>query len=282
MASAITGIDHCVILVRDLDVAHERISALGFTLTPRGFHSDHMGTANHCVMLHRAYFEVLAVLSPTALNERWRTRLAQREGLDAVPVSSEDAEEARAELVRRGLEPSEVIDFSRPVDLPDGPSEAAFRVVLLPRAETPGATIFVCQHLTREVVWRPDCLDHPNGAKGVRAVTAVHERPADVAPAYARIFGDAAVRAGRDATRIDTGAGDVTFLTPGAFADRFPGIAPDPAATTPYLAALSIDVEDRAATQSFLNARSIRHGVLPGGSLCIAPSEACGTLLEFV
>ncbi len=282
MTGAITGIDHCVILVRDLDAARERIAALGFTLTPRGVHSDHMGTANHCIMLRRAYFEVLAVLKPTAFNERWRGRLAAREGLDAVPVASADVDAARAELVARGLALPDPIDFSRPVDLPEGPSEAAFRIVLLAESQTPGATMFVCQHLTREVVWRPDCLDHANGAQGVRGVTAVHERPAEVAPAYEKIFGAAAVTARRDATRIDTGAGEIAFLTPAGYAERFPGVAADPAAVPPYLAALSIDVEDRAATASCLRERGVPHSVLAGGSLCVAPAEACGTLFEFV
>ena len=87
---------------------------------------------------------------------------------------------------------------------------------------------------------------------------------------------------GGDATRIETGTGEITFLTPAAYAARFPGIPPNPAAIAPYLAALSIDVEDRAATQSYLGAHDIPHNVLSGGSLCIAPEEASGTLLEFV
>ena len=282
MANAIKGIDHCVILVRDLDAARERIASLGFTVTPRGRHSDHMGTANHCIMLRQAYFEVLSVLQPTAFNEPWRRKLAQREGLNAVPITSDDVAAARAELVDRGLEPSALINFSRPVDLPEGPSEAAFRIVTIPESQTPGTSMFVCQHLTREVVWYQGYLDHPNGAKGVHGVTAVHERPGEVAPAYEKIFGAAAVTVSDDATMIDTGAGALNFLTPAAYGLRFPGITPDPAAIPPYLAALSINVEDRDATAAYFKGHQIPHSVLPGGSLCVAPAKACGTLLEFL
>ena len=282
MTGAIAGIDHCVILVRDLDAARERIAALGFTVTPRGVHSDHLGTANHCIMLRRAYFEVLAVLRPTAFNERWRAGLAVREGLDAVPLASEDVDAARTELAARGLDLPGPIDFSRPADLPEGPAEAAFRIVPLPASSTPGTTIFICQHLTREVVWHPSCLDHANGAQGVRGVIGVHEHPAEIAPAYAKLFGAAAVTADRDAARIDTGAGTIDFLTPAGYAARFPGIAPDPAAVPPYLAAISIDVEDRAAAASCLRARGVPHRVLADGRVCVAPIEACGTLIAFV
>ena len=282
MTSTINGIDHCVILVRDLDAARDRVAALGFTVTPRGLHSDHMGTGNHCIMLHQAYLEILSVLDPTEYNEPWRKLLAVREGLTAVPLASDDVEATRAELVARGLEPSAPLDFSRPVDLPEGPSEAAFRIVMIPETRTPGTTMFVCQHFTRDVVWHPTYLDHANGARGVRGVTAVHDRPAEVAPAYEKIFGAAAVTANGDATRIDTGAGEIHFLTPTGYAERFPGIAPDPAAAAPYLAALSFDVDDRAATAACFRERDVPHIVLPGGCLCVAPAEACGTLFEFV
>ncbi len=67
-----------------------------------------------------------------------------------------------------------------------------------------------------------------------------------------------------------------------SYAERFPGIAPDPAAVAPYLAALSFDVDDRAATAASFREREVPHSVLAGGSLCVAPAAACGTLFEFV
>lgn len=282
MTKAIKGIDHCVILVRDLDSARDDIAGLGFTVTPRGLHSEHMGTGNYCIMLRQGYFEVLSVLRPTAHNARWRELLEVREGLNAVPLASDDVDATRAELVARGLELDQPFDFSRPVDLPEGRREASFRVVLIPGELTPGASMFVCQHFTREVVWHPDYLRHANGARGLRGVTAVHERPAEVAPAYRKIFGAEAVSAGGDEVRIDTGAGEIRFLTPAGYAERFPGVAPDPAARPPYLGALSFDVDDREATAACFHKRGVRHTELASGSLCVAPAEARGTLFEFV
>jgi hypothetical protein len=52
------AIDHAVIAIRDLDAAAESFSALGFTLTPRGYHS--IGSQNHCIMFARTYIELLA------------------------------------------------------------------------------------------------------------------------------------------------------------------------------------------------------------------------------
>ena len=75
MPKHIQGIDHVVILAADLDRAAETYTRLGFTLSPRGVHSDHMGSANHTIMLQDDYFEVLSVLKPTPANMGWRTRL---------------------------------------------------------------------------------------------------------------------------------------------------------------------------------------------------------------
>jgi hypothetical protein len=174
------------------------------------------------------------------------------------------------------------IDFSRPVDLPEGPSEAAFRLVMIPEEHTPHITMFAIQHFTREVVWHPSYLDHPNGAQGVRGVTAVHERPAEVAPAYRKIFGDEAVTVTKDATQIVTGVGQISFLTPAHYAERFPGIVLHPSARPPYLAALSIDVLDCGVTAACLDQREIPYTQLTDGSVCVAPADACGTLLQFV
>ena len=51
----VLGLDHVIILVRDLDDADARMARLGFRPTPRGHHSAHMGTANSTVMLSMQY-----------------------------------------------------------------------------------------------------------------------------------------------------------------------------------------------------------------------------------
>jgi hypothetical protein len=65
MRRAITGIDHCVVLVRELDAARSRYQRLGFTVAPRGLHPPDHGTGNHTVMLEREYVELMGVVAPT-------------------------------------------------------------------------------------------------------------------------------------------------------------------------------------------------------------------------
>ena len=62
MRRNIQGIDHVVVLVRDLDRAAAAYARMGFQLTPRGFHT--LGSQNHCIMFGADYVELLAVPKP--------------------------------------------------------------------------------------------------------------------------------------------------------------------------------------------------------------------------
>jgi hypothetical protein len=125
----VLGLDHVVILVRDLAGAEARLARLGFRPTPRGVHSAHMGTANTTVIFEDGtYLEALGVLQPTEHNLAVRTVLAEREGPYGLAFKTEDAGAAAAEFAAAGIGPAEALEFARPVELPSGPRAAAFRV----------------------------------------------------------------------------------------------------------------------------------------------------------
>jgi len=114
MLQHVGGIDHCVVLVRDLDKAAETFARAGFTVAPRGVHSAHMGTGNNCVMLEKDYFEILGVLTPTEANAKWRAVLEAREGMTAIAMRAHDAEKGAAEVAARGIPTMPVMRFGRP------------------------------------------------------------------------------------------------------------------------------------------------------------------------
>lgn len=53
-ASAIAGLDHALVGVRDLEAARASWGKLGLKITPRGRHIG-WGTANYCIMFERGY-----------------------------------------------------------------------------------------------------------------------------------------------------------------------------------------------------------------------------------
>jgi len=167
MLGQVRGIDHAMILVRDLDRARETYARMGFTLTPRGFHS--LGSQNHCIMFGRDYLELMSLpASPPPAYRYYADFLAKGEGVGALALATDDAAGVFAELEQAGIEADPPLALSRPVE---NLGEARFTLVQLPPAETPGFRTFVCQHHTRDIVWRPEYQRHANGAEGINSVT---------------------------------------------------------------------------------------------------------------
>ena len=87
MRRHIRGIDHAVILVRDLDRARDTYARMGFTLTPRGYHS--LGSQNHCIMFGRDYIELMALpATPPAAFQYFADFLTRGEGVGALALAA--------------------------------------------------------------------------------------------------------------------------------------------------------------------------------------------------
>ncbi len=136
----VIGIDHAVVMVKDLDKAAENYKRLGFTVSPRGTHSAHMGSGNYTIMFDPDYMELLGVLTPTEHNAPARAHLEKNgEGIERIAFTAVDSAEGAEEIRARGYPPVGPTDFERPVTMPDGTVSAAkFRTFQWPTAEAPG------------------------------------------------------------------------------------------------------------------------------------------------
>lgn len=258
---SITGIDHLVVLVKDLDASRDVFAALGFRMTPRGTHSPHMGTGNYLFVLERDYVELLGVVAPTPNNAEWRATLERSgEGLTGMALATQDIQAAHAALLARGLAPLPPLEFSRPVEVPGGTREAAFAVVRVPPETVPGLNLFVCGHKTRELVWRPEWQTHPNTATRILALTLPVSDLDGAIAAWERPFGVEASRNGKEAT-IRTGSASLRLVRTGP----------------PTIAFAVRRLEDAAKVLD-------RNGVPytpENGRLIVPPSHACGVQIEF-
>lgn len=181
-------LDHAVVVCPDLDAAARQWQRLGFTLTPRGFHT--LGSQNHCVMFPRDYLELLHVPTPGPGRQYYWDAQQKGGGCAALACRTEDAHEMAGTLRRGGWHIDDPIEFSRPVRLDDGAERpATFCVTAMDDA--PGARFFLCEHRTPELLWRPEWLGHANGAAGMATLFLV-VAPALVeaaARAYAELSG---------------------------------------------------------------------------------------------
>jgi hypothetical protein len=276
----IIGIDHAVVMTRDLDKAAEACRRLGFTVSPRGTHSAHMGTGNYTIMLDPDYIELLGVLAPTEHNAPARAFLEKREGIERVAFTATDAAAGADEIRARGFTPLGPNDFERPVTMPDGRISAAkFRTFQWPTAEAPaGMRIFACQHKTRDTVWIPELMRHANGAKHLTQVLLIAPDPPQEAAHLSRLTDRETRKEADGAIAVPSGGdrADFVFMTRDQLGARYPGVSlaglPERGAAGLVIAA------DLTKTENALGATAVRSGK----SLCVPPAAANGTLLAFV
>src|SRR6201993_5166440 len=115
----VIGVDHAVVMTKNLDKAAAGWRSLGFTVSPRGTHSAHMGSGNYTIMLDPDYIELLGVLRETEHNAPARAFLARREGIERIAFTAVDSAEGAEEIRTRGYAPIGPTDFERPVTMPD-------------------------------------------------------------------------------------------------------------------------------------------------------------------
>lgn len=247
---SLAGLDHLVLAVPDLSAAAETWRELGFTLSPAGRHSPHLGTGNHTVMFEDDYLELLGVLAPTEHNAPTRAFLERRgAGLERIALTALDAAVAAAALRERGIAATGPVDFGRPVPLPEGGEAIArFRTIFWPDDRAPaGLRLFACQHLTREVVWLPALVRHANTARRIVRVEVLVPDPAAAAQVAASAL-DAPVRseAGRSTVATGPGRADIAFLDRAALAARYPGVPLDGLAHVVVLEVGDLDAAARA------------------------------------
>jgi hypothetical protein len=278
----IVGIDHAVVMVKELDKAAEHWKRLGFTVSPRGTHSAHMGSGNYTIMFDPDYMELLGVLTETEHNAPARAFLAKHgEGIERVALTAIDSVAGAEEIRARGYTPIGPTDFERPVTMPNSSLSAAkiqnFSMAGCGSAGRRADLRLPAQDARDRLDSRPDEA-HANGARRLRQVLIATPEPANDAAHLSRMI-DREARSEQDGgVAVPSGAdrADFVFLTKDQLSRRCPGVPlqglPDRGGAGLVIAA------DLAATEKAFGSAGVRSG----GSICIPPASANGTLLAFV
>ncbi len=264
--TAVTGIDHAIVGVRDLEQARAAWQRLGFAVTPRGRHVG-WGTANYCIMFPADYVELLGIVDPAQDLHGLDAFLADREGVLALALAAADADAAHAQLRDAGVAAEPPQDLARILDLPEGEVRPAFRVVHPAATAALGQRLFVCQHLTPELMRRPGWLRHANGARRLVAVTAAVADPAALEAAYHALFGGDAVSLGDDGLTVRMGSASCYF------GPAEPGVE--------GMLGIAVEVADLEAAADILARAGIRWS-RSAGRVDVDPRDATGVALSLV
>lgn len=271
-------LDHVVINVMDrLDPALHAYEKLGFQLTPRGYHS--LGSANNLAIFGTDYLELLGFEPGSESNraDLWR----HPPGLTGLVFKGTSPDARYADLLARGVPVEAPVEFTRPVELPEGAKEAHFRVMRISPDEVQNGRTFFCYHYTPEVVWRPAWQTHPNGVTGISEFIIASTQPARTAAIYERMFGPGLLKAVEGGVSFSAGVPTVSVLTPETIAARFgivPELGPD---GSDHMVALVFKTSSVEAARAALNAGGVAFTAYAGG-IVVAPALAAGVIAAFV
>jgi hypothetical protein len=140
--------------------------------------------------------------------------------------------------------------FSRPVALSGATQDARFRTTRLDPDKITIGRVYFCEHLTPELVWRPEWQAHPNGARAITRVVVATADPQATAALFRDLFGGDCVAEGDGRQVVAAGSAEVELVPPNMVAAEFGEAAAQPAGRAEYMAALGVRVRSlREAAQ---------------------------------
>jgi hypothetical protein len=270
-------LDHVVVNVRDqIDTGQQTWQRLGFTMTPRGYHT--LGSMNHLAILGNEYVELIAAQPGET---RRAEILAAPFGLNGLVFGTDDSAAAYAALHEAGVPVEPPLEFSRPVQLAGGTKDATFRTVRLTPGVVPAGRIYFCHHFTRELVWRDEWRHHANGAIGVARAVVVARDPSVLGGLFARMFGEDAVRPSGAGYSLAVGLARFDITTRDALAQEFGDAASAADGRDDYMAALTIRTRSIERAAAALAAGRINGVQREPDRIVVPASETFGVTLEF-
>ncbi len=273
-------VDHAVVDVGDeIDEAARQYLALGFYVTKRSHHS--LGSCNHLCVFDSGYVELLSRGSDT------RPDLANFPvGLNGLVFATEGAEALHEEQRARGVPVRPPLRFSRIVDLFEGRrGEARFKVVQVEPRTVFDGRVYFCEHLTPELIWRPQWQAHPNGAVALARIAIAVRDPNKAAEDFDRMFGAGVVaRAARGEAPhvLPTTTTAIELWPQDALARVLRDVMPGPAGRADHMALLGIRVRSLRATEETLRANGIQNTRVDAGRILVPPAAAMNVALEFI
>src|ERR1700723_3888556 len=212
------ALDHVVInALFEMDRAAALMSQLGFTLTPRGYHS--LGSINHLMVFEGHYLELVGL--PLETDVLRRDVLESPRGLNGLVFQASDIDACISQLRDSGLTMLDPQSFSRPVTIDGVEQLARFRTTRTAPELFEAGRVYYCQHYTPELVWHRPWMSHPNGVRALSELVIVTSNLEIDVPRYANAALSSAERRGTDWTILLPHDFRLTLISPARYRERY-------------------------------------------------------------
>ena len=275
--ASIDCIDHAVINVKyGMDEAASLFSGLGFSLTPRGFHSH--GSLNHLMIFGNDYLELIGV--PEGKTIERQDLINAPIGVNGIVFKSNNINKSFTKIKKIGFSGMPPKTLSRSIDIDGKQKTARFQTVTVRNGVFPGGRVYYCQHDTPELVWRPEWQTHPNGVTGILGLTTVTYNTNLEAERFATLLNSEVKTNDVSSCCITLNNFHLTILDPDEYAVRYGKLASRMKARSSIFGAIIFTTDALPTLNKLLyNLDGIITDYCPNRTIVYL--EAYNTLLEF-
>jgi hypothetical protein len=276
------ALDHVVVGTPDLGSARARLMSLGFQVQGDAHHP--FGTGNCNVFFgNGSYFEPLAITDRDAELKAMRGtnsfvkrfdsyRFRHGYGPMMAAFTTDSAQRMRDVFDGQGLRVGEVLSFTRQQAMPDGgETTIGVHLALSASERAPDITLFCCEHLSRDILWKAERVVHANGALAIARLIVVESNPSDFQYLFQAVTGDRNVRTTSFGMEMDLPNALVSVVTPTGY-QAMTGQGVEPRGRGPRIEAVEMLFADLGALRAILTANGIAHAE-HGDGILIGPVE---------
>ena len=192
---------------------------------------------------------------------------AHGEGLMGVAFGTSDVQQSHEEAIARGIDAGDIRHLTRNFEHPEGWTQPSFELFAPAADDIEGLMhVVVLQHLTPELIRRPDFLIHANGCVGVNAISGTILDVESCATKMRRLLGDDAVTRQDDGLLLRVPSGQSIILS---------------AADKQGLESMTLRVNELSAAETVFESNGVAFTRPDDNSICVAAADACGTVLQF-
>lgn len=278
----VRNLDHVVLATPDLEIARERLTALGFTVAPDAQHS--FGSENACV-----FFENGTFIEPLSIGQRetvedaiqkgnnflrrdaaFRFRQGEN-GFSMVVLGEPDPRSARKLLKKAGYETGKIVVVKRP--------GVKVHIALAIDARSPDLTMFLCERPDGPPSFPKDLTEHKNGALGISAVYLHEQLPEDFQYYLQTVTGQREVRSHSFGMEMKLPNATISSLNSDGMKNYF-GVDELPTIRGMRAMAFDVKVKELSKLTKHLEKQEIDYKNI-SGRVIVDPADGQGAIISF-
>jgi len=286
------GIDHPLLATQDIEGLRARLVSLGFNMTAIGKHP--WGTSTSLAMFDGCLIEIMGIYDETLLDQvpagdfcfgrHIYEHLQDREGVALSALHSTDSVSDAHRAASAGFTIAGHLEFGRDVTLPDGTKgRTKTTLALLPDAEFPRLSFFLCQQHRPDLIYVPEWLQHPNKVSGICGVNILadkqyHDR---LKARFATLYNSFIQIEG--GFQCQTANGLIRVLAADAFEHTI-GPLPDDLRRerSPCIAGMDLTMSDPQMMLKFIKSSDFEFRTIQNGFALTDPTLTANTILRFL